>query len=107
MEGIDRQKLHKKFMFENVSKTAVNEAEIYQPRKGDVFIVGLPKSGTTWLQQIVHQLRTKGDENFKDIYGVTCFIPTENDQGNFNVNAEQVCNPRIYKFHLNYGIIKT
>lgn len=36
----------------------------------DIFVAGPVKCGTTWLQQIVHQIRTKGDESFRDIYDV-------------------------------------
>ena len=30
----------------------------FSPRDTDLFIVTTPKAGTTWLQQMVHQLRT-------------------------------------------------
>src|SRR5690348_17069261 len=41
---------------------------------GDVVVNGVYKSGTTWLMQILHQIRTGGDENFDDIYNVTKHI---------------------------------
>ena len=37
----------------------------FQPRSTD--ITGSPKSGTTWLQQIIDQLSTGGDMDFEDI----------------------------------------
>jgi len=37
-------------------------------RNGDIIISVPPKSGTTWMMNIVHQLRTGGDPDFKDIY---------------------------------------
>ena len=37
----------------------------FQPRSTDVFVAGTAKSGTTWLRQIVHQLRTGGDMEFE------------------------------------------
>lgn len=53
-----------KFFLANMGK--VDERELpYDPRPSDVVIVGPAKSGTTWLQQILHQIRTKGDENFE------------------------------------------
>ena len=39
----------------------------FQPRSTDVFVTGSPKSGTTWLQQTIHQLSTGGDMDFEDI----------------------------------------
>lgn len=37
-------------------------------RNGDIIISVPAKSGTTWTMNIVHQLRTGGDPDFKDIY---------------------------------------
>jgi len=37
-------------------------------RDGDIVVSVPPKSGTTWMMNIVHQLRTGGDASFKDIY---------------------------------------
>ena len=39
----------------------------FHPRKSDVLIVTGPKSGTTWMQQILHQLRAGGDDCFESI----------------------------------------
>jgi len=37
-------------------------------RDGDVVISVPPKSGTTWTMNIVHQLRSGGDDSFADVY---------------------------------------
>ncbi len=37
-------------------------------RDGDIVIAVPPKSGTTWTMNIVHQLRSGGDDSFADIY---------------------------------------
>ncbi len=37
-------------------------------RDGDVIVSVPPKSGTTWMMNIVHQLRTGGDPSFRDVY---------------------------------------
>ena len=37
-------------------------------REGDIVVSVPPKSGTTWMMNIVHQLRTGGDPDFVDIY---------------------------------------
>jgi len=67
--------------------------------------VGPFKTGTTWLQQILHQIRTKGDEDFKDIYKVTWWLPYKSMKYDIDLNAEQVANPRIYKCHDIYDLV--
>jgi Sulfotransferase domain len=37
-------------------------------RDGDIIVSVPPKSGTTWMMNIMHQLRAGGDPDFKDIY---------------------------------------
>ena len=39
-----------------------------KPRSGDIWCSVPPKSGTTWSMNIVHQLRSGGDEDLEDIY---------------------------------------
>ena len=40
---------------------------MYRPQPSDLFITPFAKCGTTWLQQIVHGLRTQSDMDFDDI----------------------------------------
>jgi len=89
------------------AEIAVNENNLYKPRDGDIIIVGPPKCGSTWMQQILHQIRSKGDESFDDIYSVVWYIRNPKGYTGFNLNGEQVCNPRVYKQHDAYGIIET
>ena len=42
----------------------------FQPRPTDVIITTAPKAGTTWMQQILHQMRTGGDTSFGTIFEV-------------------------------------
>jgi len=68
----------------------------------DVFISTFAKSGTTWMQQIVHQLRSNADEGYDDIYDVVPWLemalvmkidPAAPQSGDF----------RAFKTHLSYA----
>jgi hypothetical protein len=68
-------------------------------RPGDVLIASYPKCGTTWLQQIVHGLRSGGSMAFEEISLVVPWIETAPMLG-IDLNAEQVADPRAFKTHL-------
>jgi hypothetical protein len=71
---------------------------IFEPRPTDVVISPFAKCGTTWLQQIVHSLRTGGDMDFEDIYEVVPFIDIALEMG-IDLNGEHKANPRVFKSH--------
>jgi hypothetical protein len=71
----------------------------FQPQASDVIISPHHKSGTTWLQQMVHGLRTRGDMDFDDISRVVPWIETAHDLG-LDLNAPQRGRPRAFKSHL-------
>jgi hypothetical protein len=71
----------------------------YRPRPTDVVISPFGKSGTTWLQQTLHCLRTGGDMDFDDISRVVPWIETAGLLG-IDLNADQRGEPRCYKSHL-------
>ena len=73
----------------------------FVPRPTDVIIASYAKSGTTWLQQIVHSLRTGGDLDFDDISRVVPWIETAADLG-LDLEAPQRAEPRAYKSHLSW-----
>ncbi len=73
-------------------------------RPDDVVITPFAKSGTTWLQQIFHQLRTGGDMDFDDISRVVPWLETAYLL-NFDLNAPQRAKPRGFKSHLPYTAI--
>jgi len=70
----------------------------------DVVISPFPKCGTTWLQQVVHSLRTGGDLEFDDISAVVPWIETAFDLGQ-NLDALQRAMPRAFKSHLTWDAI--
>ncbi len=73
----------------------------FKPRPDDIIISTYAKAGTTWMQQIVHQLRTGGDMGFSEITAVVPWIEIAHDTG-LDIEAEQAAPPRAYKSHLNW-----
>jgi hypothetical protein len=71
----------------------------FSPRPSDVIIAPYAKCGTTWLQQMVHTLRTGGDLDFDDISRVVPWIETAHDLG-IDLTAPQRAEPRAFKSHL-------
>ena len=74
----------------------------YQPRPQDVAISTTPKAGTTWMQQICHQLRSEGDMDFDEISRVVPWLELAVDQGQ-DLEAPQYGEadgkPRLFKTH--------
>ena len=68
-------------------------------RPTDIVVTPYGKSGTTWTQQIVHALRTRGDMDFDDISRVVPWLEVSAALG-IDLNAEQKANPRAFKSHL-------
>jgi hypothetical protein len=75
----------------------------FRPRPTDVIISPFAKSGTTWLQQTFHTLRTRGDMDFDDISRVVPWIETSAALG-LDLNAPQKAEPRGFKSHLPYDL---
>ncbi|MDB5443268.1 MAG: hypothetical protein JWP73_1644 [Phenylobacterium sp.] len=76
----------------------------YRPRPSDVVISPYSKCGTTWLQQIFHTLRTRGEMDFDDISRVVPWIETAAIVG-VDLEAPQRAEPRGFKSHLGYDRI--
>ena len=79
----------------------------FQARPTDVFVNTAPKAGTTWMTQILHQLRTGGDESFESIYDVVPWIefpgrPVRPTEGRL-AQYESTASPRLFKAHLPYA----
>jgi hypothetical protein len=76
----------------------------FDPEPSDLLISPFAKCGTTWLQQVVHTMRTRGDLDFDDISRVIPWIETARDLG-LDLDAPQRAWPRAYKSHLSWDLI--
>jgi len=100
-ETIDEMKAVLKKMFTEESKA---RGLAFRPRPNDVLIATYPKCGTTWIQQIVHGLRSNGSMQFEEICEVIPWIETAFDLGQ-ECDAPQVASPRAFKTHLSWDHI--
>jgi hypothetical protein len=74
----------------------------FQARPTDVLITTAPKAGTTWMQQILHQLRTGGDPDFEDIDQVVPWLERQRPPRTWREvleDFEQRDDPRLFKTH--------
>ena len=77
------------------------KGQCFQPRNTDIIVSGGPKSGSTWLQQIVHQLSTGGDMDFGELIEVVPVVEFAHDLQQ-DLEAEQKGFPRCFKTHYWY-----
>ena len=76
----------------------------YEPLPTDVIITPFAKCGTTWLQQIFHTLRTRGDTDYDDISRVVPWLEVSARLG-IDLNAPQKAEPRGFKSHLAFTAV--
>lgn len=76
----------------------------YQADSTDVFISPMVKCGTTWLQQIVHTLKTRGDMDFEDMLQVMPWVEMAHWLGH-DLYAPQRGGFRAFKSHLTWQAI--
>ncbi|MBK1649024.1 sulfotransferase domain-containing protein [Rhabdochromatium marinum] len=74
----------------------------FQARPSDVLITTAPKAGTTWMQQILHQLRTGGDDTFEDIDTVVPWLERQRPPQTWQQVLAGFAahpDPRLFKTH--------
>lgn len=89
-----------------VSSPAVfDRARRYQPTPEDVFVVTQMRCGTTWMQQLVYQIVTRGDGEFDDrghrhLYAISPWIDAVNSVSIEHAPLVGERPTRIIKSHL-------
>lgn len=73
----------------------------YRPDPTDIFISPYAKCGTTWMQQIVHGLRSGGDMDFSEITEVVPWLELAHDL-KLDLDAPQLARPHAFKSHLGW-----
>ena len=77
----------------------------FTARPTDVLITTAPKAGTTWMQQILHQLRSGGDPDFFSIDDVIPWLELPRPgktAAEILIDYEAIGDPRIFKTHCTY-----
>lgn len=83
------------------SPAGMRRALAFRPDPSDIFISPYAKCGTTWMQQIVHGLRSGGAMDFDEISQVVPWLELAHDMG-IDPEAPQVASPRAFKSHLSW-----
>lgn len=60
-----------------ITKKVVDDLRVFPLRNDDLFIVTYPKSGTTWMQQIVKLIRNNGVDDSRPVTDVVPWIEQE------------------------------
>lgn len=76
----------------------------YQPQPTDLFITPYHKSGTTWLQQIVYGLKTRGDMSFSEITEAIPWLEMAHFL-DIDLNNPQLGTFQAFKSHLSWAAI--
>ena len=74
----------------------------FRPRETDVLITTAPKCGTTWMQQILHQIRSGGDDTFEVIWDVVPWLEAPDSTLTIDeqlARYEALPEPRLFKTH--------
>jgi len=77
----------------------------FTPRSTDILITTAPKAGTTWMQQILYQSRTGGDDCFASIYEQVPWLEHPRMHQSWQETLQQyeaMSDPRIFKTHCTY-----
>ena len=81
-----------------------NMKTTFHPENDDVFVVTYPKSGTTWMQQIVRLILNEGKEDGLDVNNSVPWLEALDPQCHYWIDTDQMPSPRAFKTHLPYSM---
>ena len=79
-------------LLENVFNDQNTNFDEFKQRPDDIIISPFAKSGTTWLQQSLHGIRSRGDMNFSEITDVSPWLEAAKI-GDWKLKAEHALQP--------------
>ena len=72
----------------------------------DIFVVTFPRSGTTWMEQVIHLLLHNGDQGSKVLGDAAPWVETlPNRPQGFNKFLEGMTGRRLFTSHLPYSLM--
>ncbi|MDJ0718890.1 MAG: sulfotransferase domain-containing protein [Prochloraceae cyanobacterium] len=74
-------------------------------RDSDIFVVAYPKSGTTWMEQIVHLMLNNGVQGDKVLSEAVPWVEGANRYQGLDKLLNQQSNPRRFHSHLLYHLM--
>ena len=90
-----------------IQSQSQNLLSSFRTRPDDIIIIAYPKSGSTWMQQIVHGLRTNGSMEFEEICRVVPFLERaflENALSSDELYQQTSMPFRAFKCHVPYHL---
>ncbi|GFU26033.1 sulfotransferase 1C4 [Nephila pilipes] len=81
------------------------EYDTYEARDDDIYVVSYPKTGTTWLQEIIYLIQSNVDlDSARKLNLDERFPYIEHSKTNFN-EVKNMSSPRLLKTHLPYSLL--
>lgn len=77
----------------------------FQTRPDDVFVVSYPKSGTTWVKEIVWQIYNNGEISSENSLYRVPFLEMATDKNLSRSDLKTMGSPRLMMTHLPYSVI--
>ena len=92
--------------FITLTQQELDELKNFPLRPDDLFIVTYPKSGTTWLQQIVKLIRSNGKDDSKTVdVAIPWILDVKSGTSSHLLDVDAMPSPRAFKAHMPYQMM--